>query len=52
MDIVKAPAAHGLKWLVQGLVLLRRNFFIWVLFVLMLSGVALQAWLIRRKDSV
>jgi hypothetical protein len=43
MDIVKAPAAHGLKWLVQGLVLLRRNFFIWVLFVLMLWGMVFVA---------
>lgn len=43
MDIEKAPASHGLKWLMQGLVLLRRNFFIWVLFVLMLWGMVFVA---------
>lgn len=36
MNIAKVPAAHGLKWLVQGFVLLRRNFFVWLAFVLML----------------
>ncbi|HEX4985877.1 MAG TPA: BPSS1780 family membrane protein [Burkholderiales bacterium] len=36
MNIEKVPASHGLKWVVQGLVLLRRNFFVWVLFVLLL----------------
>lgn len=30
MNIAKVPAAHGLKWLVQGFVLLRRNFFTWL----------------------
>jgi hypothetical protein len=36
MNIAKVPAAHGLKWLLQGFVLLRRNFYIWLAFVLML----------------
>ena len=36
MNIAKVPAAHGLKWLLQGLVLLRRDFYIWVAFVLIL----------------
>ncbi len=36
MNIEKAPPSHGLKWLVQGFVLLRRNFFVWLLFVVML----------------
>jgi hypothetical protein len=36
MNIGKVPAAHGLKWLLQGFVLLRRNFFVWLAFVLML----------------
>lgn len=36
MNIEKAPASHGLKWLMQGFVLLRRSFFIWLLFVLLL----------------
>ena len=43
MNIEKAPPSHGLKWLVQGFVLLRRNFFIWVLFVLMLWGLVFIA---------
>jgi hypothetical protein len=43
MNIEKAPASHGLKWLMQGLVLLRRNFFIWVLFVLLLWGMVFVA---------
>ncbi len=43
MDIEKAPPSHGLKWLLQGFVLLRRNFFIWVLFVLMLWGMVFVA---------
>ncbi len=46
MNIEKAPASHGLKWLMQGLVLLRRNFFVWVLFVLMLWVlVFVAAWI-------
>jgi hypothetical protein len=36
MTIEKVPASHGVKWLMQGFVLLRRSFFIWVLFVLLL----------------
>jgi hypothetical protein len=43
MNIEKVPAAHGLKWLMQGLVLLRRSFFIWVLFVLLLWGMVFVA---------
>jgi hypothetical protein len=35
MNMEKAPPSHGLKWLMQGFVLLRRNFFVWLLFVLM-----------------
>jgi len=38
MTIDKVPASHGAKWLMQGFVLLRRSFFIWVLFVLLLWG--------------
>ena len=36
MEIVKVPASHGLKWLLQGFVLLRRNFFVWLAFIVML----------------
>jgi hypothetical protein len=43
MNIEKAPPSHGLKWLMQGFVLLRRNFFIWLLFVLMLWGMVFVA---------
>ncbi len=43
MNIEKAPASHGLKWLMQGFVLLRRSFFIWLLFVLMLWGMVFIA---------
>lgn len=43
MNIEKAPASHGLKWLLQGFVLLRRNFFIWVLFVVMLWALVFVA---------
>ncbi|HKB83248.1 MAG TPA: BPSS1780 family membrane protein [Burkholderiales bacterium] len=43
MNIEKAPASHGLKWLMQGLVLLRRNFFIWLLFVVLLWGMVFIA---------
>jgi hypothetical protein len=43
MNIEKAPASHGLKWLMQGFVLLRRNFFVWVLFVLLLWGMVFVA---------
>jgi hypothetical protein len=43
MNIEKVPASHGLKWLMQGFVLLRRSFFIWVLFVLILWGMVFVA---------
>jgi uncharacterized membrane protein YidH (DUF202 family) len=43
MDIEKAPPSHGLKWLLQGFVLLRRNFFVWLLFVVMLWGMVFIA---------
>lgn len=43
MNIGKAPASHGLKWLMQGIVLLRRNFFVWVLFDLLLWGMVFVA---------
>jgi hypothetical protein len=43
MNIEKVPASHGLKWLMQGLVLLRRSFLIWVLFVLVLWGMVFVA---------
>jgi hypothetical protein len=43
MNIQKVPASHGLKWLMQGFVLLRRSFFIWVLFVLILWGMVFAA---------
>jgi len=43
MNIEKVPASHGLKWLMQGFVLLRRSFFIWVLFVLLLWGMVFVA---------
>lgn len=43
MNIEKAPTSHGLKWLMQGFVLLRRSFFIWLLFVLLLWGMVFIA---------
>ena len=43
MNIEKVPASHGLKWLMQGFVLLRRSFFMWVLFVLILWGTVFVA---------
>ena len=43
MNIEKVPASHGLKWLMQGFVLLRRSFFMWVLFVLILWGMVFVA---------
>lgn len=43
MNIEKAPPSHGLKWLVQGFVLLRRNFFVWLLFVVMLWAMVFVA---------
>ncbi len=43
MNIHKVPASHGLKWLMQGFVLLRRSFFIWVLFVVMLWAMVFVA---------
>ena len=43
MNIAKVPTSHGLKWLMQGLVLLRRSFFIWVLFVLLLWAMVFVA---------
>jgi hypothetical protein len=43
MNIEKVPASHGLKWLMQGFVLLRRSFFIWLLFVLLLWGMVFVA---------
>lgn len=43
MRIEKVPASHGLRWLMQGFVLLRRSFFIWVLFVLLLWGMVFVA---------
>jgi hypothetical protein len=43
MNIEKAPPSHGLKWLLQGFVLLRRNFFVWLLFVVMLWGMVFVA---------
>ena len=43
MNIEKRPASHGLKWLMQGLVLLRRGAIIWVLFVLLLWGMVFVA---------
>jgi hypothetical protein len=43
MTIEKVPASHGLKWLMQGFVLLRRSFFMWVLFVLILWGTVFVA---------
>ena len=43
MNIDKVPASHGLKWLLQGFVLLRRSFFMWLLFVLLLWGMVFVA---------
>ena len=43
MNSEKVPASHGLKWLMQGFVLLRRNSFIWLLFVLLLWGMVFVA---------
>ena len=43
MSIDKVPASHGLKWLLQGFVLLRRSFFMWLLFVLLLWGMVFVA---------
>jgi len=43
MEIEKVPASHGLKWLMQGFVLLRRNFFIWIVFVLLLWAMVFVA---------
>ena len=43
MNIEKVPASHGLKWLMQGFVLLRRSSFIWLLFVLLLWGMVFVA---------
>lgn len=43
MDILKVPASHGLKWLLQGFVLLRRHFFIWLAFVLILFALLFVA---------
>lgn len=43
MNIAKTPPSHGLKWLMQGFVLLRRNFFVWLLFVVMLWGMVFVA---------
>ena len=43
MNIEKVPASHGLKWLMQGFVLLRRSFYMWVLFVLLLWGLVFVA---------
>ncbi|MEO8164490.1 MAG: BPSS1780 family membrane protein [Betaproteobacteria bacterium] len=43
MNIQKMPASHGVKWLMQGFVLLRRSFFIWVLFVVLLWGLVFVA---------
>ena len=43
MNIEKVPASHGLKWLLQGFVLLRRSSFIWLLFVLLLWSMVFVA---------
>ena len=43
MNIEKVPASHGLKWLMQGFVLLRRSSFIWLSFVLLLWGMVFVA---------
>jgi len=43
MNIEKVPASHGLKWLLQGFVLLRRSSFIWLSFVLLLWGMVFVA---------
>ncbi|HVY08320.1 MAG TPA: BPSS1780 family membrane protein [Burkholderiales bacterium] len=43
MEIAKVPASHGLRWLMQGFVLLRRNFFIWLAFVLLLWALVFVA---------
>jgi hypothetical protein len=43
MNIEKVPGSHGLKWLLQGFVLLRRGVFMWLLFVLLLWGMVFVA---------
>ena len=43
MNIENVPASHGLKWLMQGFVLLRRSPFIWLSFVLLLWGMVFVA---------
>ena len=43
MNSEKVPASHGLKWLMQGFVLLRRSSVIWLSFVLLLWGMVFVA---------